>query len=89
MSTHCGRAPQHALASGPEISVAVGAAFAVLECTTEHGYELKLPMDSCIVGPHFVNALPCLAARKYAEFRFPKVPSEALDSPNNAAGLQV
>ena len=49
--------------AGQEIGVAVGAAFAVLEeCAIERGDELKLPLDSCIVGPQLANALPCLVA---------------------------
>ena len=57
-----------------KIDDAVGAAFAVLECAIERGYELKLPLDSCIEGPHFANALLCLVARGYAELCSPQYP---------------
>ena len=46
--------------AGQNIGVAVGADFAVLECAVERGDELKLPLESCTVGPLFANALPCL-----------------------------
>ena len=42
-----------------KIGDVVGAAFAVLECAIERGDELKLPLGSCIEGPHFANALLC------------------------------
>ena len=45
----------------------VGAAFAELECAIERGDELKLPLDSCIEGPHFANVRLCLVAGGYAE----------------------
>ena len=45
-----------------KIGGAVGVAFAVFECAIERGDELKVPLDSCIEGPHFANALLCLAA---------------------------
>ena len=50
-----------------KIGDAIGAAFAVLECAIERGDELKLPLDSGMKGPHFVNALLCLVAGGYAE----------------------
>ena len=50
-----------------KIGDAVGAAFAVLECAIERGDELELPLNSCIEGPHFANALLCLVAGGYAE----------------------
>ena len=36
-----------------------------------------------------VNALECLAARRHAEFRGPKVTAEVLDSPDNSPGFKV
>ena len=54
--------------AGQKIGVAVGAAFAVLDCVIERGDQLKLPLDSCIAGPHFANALQCLVAGEYSEF---------------------
>ena len=65
--------------AGQEIGVAVGAAFAVLECTIERDDELKLPLNSCIVGPHFANALPCLVAGGYMELCSPKDPRRRLE----------
>ena len=62
-----------------KIGDAVGAAFAVLECAIG-GDELKLPLDSCIEGPHFANALKCLVAEEYAERRSPQYPRRHLES---------
>ena len=56
----------------------MGATFAVLECAIESGDELKLPPDSCIEGPHFANACPCLVAGGYAELCSPKYPRRRL-----------
>ena len=50
-----------------KIGDAVGAACAALEWAIERGDELKLPLDSCVEGPHFANALLCLAAAGYVE----------------------
>ena len=76
-----------------KISVTVGAAFAVLECAIERGDELRLPLDSWIEGPHFVNALLCLVARGYAESCSPKYPRRRLGaqtmlSVSNSGGVQ-
>ena len=57
-----------------KIGDALGAAFAVLECAIERGDELKLPLDSCIEGPHFANARLCLVAGGYAELCSPQYP---------------
>ena len=59
---------------------AVGAAFVVLECAIERGDELKLPLDSCIEGPHFANALLCLVAGGYAELCSLKYPRRRLEA---------
>ena len=61
-----------------KIGDAVGAAFAVLKCAVEHRDELKLPLDSCIEGPHCANALLCLVARGYAENCSPQYPRKRL-----------
>ena len=61
--------------------------FAVLDCVVERDEELGPPLDSRIVGPHFANALRCLAVGEYAGIRSPKVSSEeAFESPNAATG---
>ena len=72
--------------AGQTIANADGAAFAVFECAIERCDELKLPLDSCIEGPYFVNALLVPYCRRICGTSFPTVPSEALSSPNNAAG---
>ena len=59
---------------GQKIGVAVGAVFTVLQCAIERGDEVKLPLHSCIVGPHFANTLPCLVAGECAELCSPKYP---------------
>ena len=74
---------------GQTISVAVGAAFALLVCVTKRGDEFKSLLDSCIVGIIFTNALQCLLAGEYAEPYSPKVPAEALEGPSNAADLHM
>ena len=74
---------------GQTIGVAVDAAIAVLVCVTKRGDEFKSILDLCIVGIIFTNALQCLLAGKYAEPSSPKVPSEALEGPSNAADLQM
>ena len=74
---------------GQEVCVAVRAAFAVLECVVERGEELELPLDSCVVVPHFSYAFQGLMITKYAEFGSPKATSEAFENPNDAADLQV
>ena len=61
-----------------KIGDAVGAAFAELERATERGDELKLPLDSCIEGPHFANARLCLVAGGYAELCSPQYPRRRL-----------
>ena len=74
---------------GQEVGVAVRAGFAVLECVVERGEELEPPLDSCIMVPHFAYAFQCLVVGEYGEFGSPKVTSEAFESPNDAAGLQI
>ena len=49
-----------------------------LECAIERGDELKLPLDSCIEGPHFAHALLCLVAGGYAEVCSSKYPRRRL-----------
>ena len=44
----------------------------------ERGDELKLPLDSCIEGPHFANARLCLVAGGYAELCSPQYPRRHL-----------
>ena len=61
-----------------KIGDAVGAAFAALKCAIERGDELKLRLDSCVEGPHFVNALLCLVAGGYAELFSPQYPRRRL-----------
>ena len=60
------------------IGDAVGAAFSVLECAIERGDERKLPLDSCIEGPYFANALLCLVAGGYAKLCSPQYPRSRL-----------
>ena len=66
--------------TGQKIVDAVGAAFAELECATERGDELKLPLDSCIKGHHFASALLCLVAGGYADFCSPQYPRRCLEA---------
>ena len=58
-------------------------------CVVERGEELEPPLDSGIMVPHFACAFQRLVVGEYAEFGTPKVASEALESPNDAAGLQI
>ena len=74
---------------GQEVFVAVRAAFAVPECVVERGEELEPPLDQCIVVPHFAYVFQCLVIGEYAQFRSPKVASDAFEIPNDAAGLQI
>ena len=39
--------------------------------------------------PHFAYAFQCLVVGEYAELGTPKVASEAFESPNDAASLQI
>ena len=71
---------------GQKVGVAVGAAFAVLECAIERDDELKLPKDSCITSPQLDNALPFLVAGEYAERVPPKYPRRRLGAPTMLPG---
>ena len=62
---------------------------AILECAVERGEELEPPLDLGIMVPHFVYAYQCLVVGEYAEFGSPKVASEVLENPNDAAGLRI
>ena len=74
--------------AGQELGVAVRAYFAVLDCVVERG-EVEPPLDSGIMVPHSAYAFQCLVFGEYAEFRSPKVASEAFESSNDAADLQI
>ena len=73
--------------AGQEVGVAGRASFAVLECVVERGEELELPLDPGIMVPHSAYPFRYLVVGEYVEFGFPKVALEALESPNDAAGL--
>ena len=46
-------------------------------------------LDSAVMVPHVAYAFHCLVVGKYAELGSPKVATEAFESPNDAAGLQI
>ena len=75
--------------AGQEVGVAVRVSFAVIECVIERGEELVALLDSGIMVPYFAYFVQCLVVGEYAEFGSLKVASEAFDSPNDAAGLQI
>ena len=53
--------------AGEKISIAVGAALAVLESVVERGEELEPPMDSRVVVPYLGDALQYFVVQKYAK----------------------
>ena len=55
----------------------------------ERGEELEPFLDSDIMVLYFAYLSQCLVVGEYAEFRPLKVASEAFESPNDAAGLQI
>ena len=72
-----------------EVSVAVGASFAVFERVVERGEELEPSLDSGVMVPHFAYAFQSFVVGEYAELGAPKIATKAFESPNNAAGLQI
>ena len=61
----------------------------VRECVVERGEELEPSLDSGVVVPHCVYAFHCLVVIEYTNLGAPKVAMEALESPDDAVGLQI
>ena len=70
-----------------EVSVAVRASSAVLECVAERGEELEPSLESCVVVSHFAYAFQGLVIGEYAERGAPKRAAKVIESPNDAARL--
>ena len=73
--------------AGQEVGVAVRTSFAILEYVVERGKELEPPLDSGIMVFKFFFDLQCLMVGECAKRGSPIIPSEALESPNDAVGL--
>ena len=61
----------------------------VLDGVVERGEELEPSLDSGVMVPHFAYAFQGLVVGEYAELRAPKIAAKAVESPNDAAGLQI
>ena len=72
-----------------EVGVAVRASFSVFEGVIECGEELEPSLDSDVVVPHFAYAFQSLVVGEYPELGAPEVAAEALESPGDAASLQI